>query len=186
MTSPDWPGLLELAVEQAGYVTTADAAALGFSPELLIHHVGAGRLERARRSIYRVVHLPAANDEDLVVIWLWSKRRGVFSHRTALALHQLSDLLPAQVDLTLPTSDAGRRLWVPDGVRLHHAEVADADRVWIGNVPVTSVLRTLQDCAALPIAPDLLHQALDEAEHRGLARRADLDRIAARASADNR
>jgi predicted transcriptional regulator of viral defense system len=179
VSTPNWPGLLALAVAQAGYVTTTDAAALGFSPELLIHHVSAGRLERVRRGIYRVVHLPAADDEDLVVIWLWAKRRGVFSHRTALALHQLSDLLPAQVDLTLPEADAGRRLRVPDGLRLHHAEVADADRVWIGHVPVSSVLRTLQDCAALPIAPDLLAQALREAEQRGLARRADLDRIAA-------
>ena len=178
MTSPDWKRLLELAVVQAGYVTTADAAALGFSPELLIHHVGAGRLERARRGIYRVVHLPAADDEDLVVFWLWSQRRGVFSHRTALALHQLSDLLPAQVDLTLPAQDARRRIRVPEGVHLHHAEVADEDRVWIGHVPVTSALRTLQDCAALPLAPDLLAQALREAEQRGLARRADLDRIA--------
>jgi predicted transcriptional regulator of viral defense system len=179
MTSPDWAGLLELAVAQAGYVTTADAAALGFSPELLIHHVGAGRLERTRRGIYRVVHLPAAEDEDLVVLWLWSKQRGVFSHRTALALHQLSDLLPAQVDLTLPAADARRRLRVPEGVHLHHADVADADRVWIGHVPVTSVLHTLRDCAALPLAPDLLAQALREAEQRGLAGRADLDSIAA-------
>ncbi len=180
MTSPDWPGLLALAVAPAGHVTTADAAALGFSPELLIHHVRAGRLERARRGIYRVVHLPAAEDEDLVVIWLWSQRRGVFSHRTALALHQLSDLLPAQVDLTLPAEHARRRLRVPVGVQLHHAGVADEDRVWVGHVPVTSVLRTLQDCAALPLAPDLLGQALREAEQRGLAGRAELDRITAR------
>jgi predicted transcriptional regulator of viral defense system len=179
MTSPNWPGLLDLAVAQAGYLTTADAAALGFSPELLIHHVGAGRLERTRRGIYRVVHLPAAEDEDLVVLWLWSKRRGVCSHRTALALHQLSDLLPAQADLTLPAADARRRLRVPEGAHLHHADVADVDRVWIGHVPVTSVLRTLRDCAALPLAPDLLGQALREADQRGLAGRADLDRIAA-------
>jgi hypothetical protein len=55
----------------------------------------------------------------------------------------------------------------------------DLGPVWIGHVPVTSVLRTLQDCAALPLAPELLAQALREAEQRGLARRAALDRIAA-------
>jgi predicted transcriptional regulator of viral defense system len=160
-------------------LTTADAAALGFSPELLIHHVGARRLERARRGIYRVAHLPAAEDEDLVVLWLWSTRRGVFSHRTALALHQLSDLLPAGVDLTLPALDAGRRRRVPDGVRLHHADLQDADRAWVGHVPVTSVLRTLKDCAALPVPPDVLRQALREAEQRGLGRSAELERAAA-------
>lgn len=179
MSVPNWPGLLELAVTQAGYFTTADASALGFSPELLVHHVGAGRLERARRGVYRVVHLPAADDEDLVVVWLWSTRRGLFSHRTALALHDLSDVLPAQVDLTLPSVDAGRRLRAPEGVRLHHADVAEGERVWSGHVPVTSVMRTLWDCAALPIAPDLLEQAVREAMRRGLARREDLDRLTA-------
>lgn len=174
MTPPDWPSLLKQAVSQAGYFTTADAADLGFSPELLIHHVAAGRLVRVRRGIYRVVHLPSSDDEDLVVVWLWSKRRGVFSHRTALALHDLSDVLPAHLDLTLPTSDVRRRLRVPDGVRVHHADVAGADRVWIGHVPVTSALRTLRDCAALPIAPDLLDQALVEATERGLASHTEL------------
>lgn len=181
MTSTDWPGLLDLAVAQAGYVTTADASAHGVSPELLIHHVRAGRLERARRGIYRVVHLPPAADDDLVVFWLWSGRRAVFSHRTALALHELSDLLPAQVDLTVPAADATRRLRVPDAVRLHHADVSDGERVWIGHVPATSVLRTLRDCAALPIAPDMLAQALREAQARGLAPPADLHRIATEA-----
>lgn len=177
--SPDWPGLLEHAVEQAGYFTTADAAALGFSPEFLIHHVAAGRLVRVRRGIYRVTHLPASDDEDLVVIWLWSERRGVFSHSTALALHQLSDVLPAHVDLTLPASDARRRLRVPVGVHLHHADVAGTDQTWIGHVVATSALRTLRDCAALPIPPDLLAQALAEAEDRGLAPRGVLDEIRA-------
>lgn len=174
MTSPDWPALLEQAVSQAGYFTTADAAALGFSPELLIHHVAAGRLVRARRGIYRVAHLPSSDDEDLVVIWLWSGRRGVFSHRTALALHELSDALPAHLDLTLPAGDVRRRLRVPVGVRVHHADLSAEDRVWIGHVPVTSALRTLRDCAALPIAPDLLEQALVQAAERGLAPRGDL------------
>lgn len=179
MTSPDWPALLAHAVSQAGYFTTADAAVRGFSPELLIHHVAAGRLVRVRRGVYRVTHLPSSDDEDLVVIWLWSGRRAVFSHRTALALHELSDVLPAQVDLTLPAADARRRLRVPGGVRVHHADVPDPERVWIGHVPVTSALRTLRDCAALPITPDLLEQARVEAADRGLAPRSELAEIAA-------
>lgn len=178
-STPRWPDLLRTAVGQAGYFTTADAAACGFSPELLIHHVAAGRLERARRGVYRVVHLPPADDEDLVVHWLWSARRGVFSHRTALALHQLSDLLPAQVDLCLPAADVRRRLRVPVGLRLHFADHVGDEPVWIGHVPVTGVIRTLSDCAALPVAPDLLQQAVAEAKARGLAPVAALEGITA-------
>jgi predicted transcriptional regulator of viral defense system len=171
MTPPDWPALLQHAVAHAGYFTTADAADHGFSPELLIHHVAARRLTRVRRGVYRVVHLPSSDDEDLVVVWLWTARRGVFSHRTALALHGLSDILPAHMDLTMPAADAKRRLRVPSGVQLHHADVSAGEQTWIGHVPVTSALRTLRDCAALPILPDILEQALDEAEGRGLVPR---------------
>lgn len=165
---PDWPSLLDLAVSQSGYFTTAQAATLGFSPELLIHHTHAGRIRRARRGIYRVRHLPSQDDEDLVVLWLWSAREGVFSHATALALHDLSDILPDIAELTLPLTWHTRRLRVPVGVVLHHAELAATDRTWVGNVPVTSVARTLRDCAAALLPPDILQQATEQALRRGL------------------
>lgn len=165
---PDWPSLLDLAVSQSGYFSTAQAAKLGFSPELLIHHAHAGRILRARRGIYRVRHLPSQDDEDLVVIWLWSAREGVFSHATALALHDLSDILPDMAELTLPVTWCARRLRVPAGVVLHHADLAAADRTWVGNVPVTSVERTIRDCLAAPLPPDILQEATDQAVRRGL------------------
>lgn len=166
--TPDWPSLLDLAVSQSGYFTTSQAAGLGLSPELLIHHAHAGRVLRVRRGIYRVRHLPSQDDEDLVVIWLWSAREGVFSHATALALHDLSDLLPDKADLTLPLTRPARRLRVPGGVILHHADVSTEDRTWVGNVPVTTVARTLRDCAAAPLPPDIVQQATSQAVRRGL------------------
>ena len=41
-------------------------------------------------------------------VWLWSEQAGVFSHQTALALHDLSDILPAD-DPPPPTGRRGRR-----------------------------------------------------------------------------
>ncbi len=43
-----------------------------------------------RRGVYRLVHFPVGDHEDLTAVWLWSEREGVFSHETALALHDLS------------------------------------------------------------------------------------------------
>jgi len=48
-----------------------------------------------RRGVYRLEHFPAGEHEDLVALWLWTDRAGVFSHETALALHGLSDTLPS-------------------------------------------------------------------------------------------
>jgi predicted transcriptional regulator of viral defense system len=162
-----------LAACQGGYVSIAQLKQFGFHSALVRYHVRQARLQRVQRGVYRVAHLPPSDDEDLVVLWLWSGQRAVCSHRTALALHGLSDALPAGIDLTLPAADARRRLRVPTGVQLHFGDLADAERRWVGNVPVTSVLRTLQDCAALPVTPDLLGQAIDEALQRGLVKEAD-------------
>ena len=91
---PDWDSLFSTASGQDGHFTTAQAAEAGYSPQLLAKHLKAGRIRRVRRGVYRVVHYPAAEHEDLVVLWLWSDRTGVFSHETALFLHDLSDALP--------------------------------------------------------------------------------------------
>src|SRR5579863_8581472 len=144
---PDWDRLYEIAAAQEGLFTTRQAAEAGYSPQLLVHHVSSGTAIRVRRGIYRLVHFPAGEHEDLVSAWLWSEQMGVFSHQTALALYQLSDALPARLHLTLPSAWQRRRFRVPEGVVLHHADVPKGDRTWFGPVPITSVKRTLNDCA---------------------------------------
>ncbi len=166
-TGPDWEALLDLAVSQAGYFSTAQAAEVGFSPELLIHHRKRGRIERTRRGIYRVRHLPAQDDEQLVELWLWSGRQGVFSHRTALALYDLSDVLPDRVEMTLPAAWRKRRLRVPEVLRLHHDDLPEQERSWVGHVPVTTPARTLRDCVAASVSPDLVRQAIAQGIARG-------------------
>jgi predicted transcriptional regulator of viral defense system len=177
--SPDWDHLFEIAAAQDGLFTTLQAAQAGYSPQLLAHHLGAGRMIRVRRGIYRLVHFPAGDHEDLTAVWLWSEHVGVFSHQTALALHDLSDSLPSQVHLTLPDAWRTRRLRVPDGVVLHYGDVAEGERYWFGPVPATAPLRTLEDCAAEHLPPELLRGAALDALDRGLVARGELASIEA-------
>jgi predicted transcriptional regulator of viral defense system len=123
---------------------------------------------RARRRVYRLVHFPASDHEDLVVLWLWCEQAGVFSHETALALHDLSDVLPSKVHLTLPAAWRRRRLRVPAGLVLHFADVGEADRASFAAVPVTAPQRTLRDCIDANVAPSFVHQAILQARRRGL------------------
>ncbi len=165
---PDWGRLYCIAEAHAGYFTTQDAADAGYSSQLLHKYVANGRVQRARRGVYRIVHFPATEHEGLVIPWLWSGRSGVFSHETALALHDLSDVLPARAHLTLPVGWRRRRLRVPAGVVLHHADVGDDERGWVDVVPVTAPERTLADCIEAYVSPDLVEQALRDAGERGL------------------
>jgi len=98
---------------QAGYVTTKQAAEAGYSTHLLRKHIHAGRATRHRRGIYRLVHFPAGEHEELVTAWPWSEQAGVISHQTALSLHGLCDC-------------CGRRSTSPS--RLHGASAASACR----------------------------------------------------------
>jgi predicted transcriptional regulator of viral defense system len=174
---PDWDRLYEIAGAQDGYFTTQQAEDAGYSPQLLLKHVRRGRVARVRRGIHRLVHFPAGEHEELAIGWLWSERAGVYSHQTALALHGLSDVLPMQIHLTLPAAWKHRRLRVPQGIVLHHADVPLGERVWFGPVPVTSPRRTLDDCARDRVAPELLRQAARQALRRGIVVRGDLAEV---------
>lgn len=176
---PDWGRLYELAEPQAGYFTTAQALGSGYSSPLLHYYVRQGRLERVSRGIYRITHFPASEREDLVVVWLWSEQQGVFSHETALALHELSDALPQVRHLTLPASWQRRRLRVPSGTELVYADLAVADWSWVGPIPVTTPLRTVGDCARAQVDPQLVEQAIAEVLERGLCSRAALRKVLA-------
>jgi predicted transcriptional regulator of viral defense system len=175
---PDWNRLYEVAAGQEGLFTTQQAAAAGYSPQLLIHHVASGRAVRIRRGIYRIVHFPAGEHEEYISVWLWSEQEGVFSHQTALWLHQLSDAMPSQLHLTVPSAWRRRRFRLPEGLVLDHADVPKQERAWLA-VPVTSVKRTLADCARDDLSPELLRAAARQALQRGAVVAGDLAEVKA-------
>jgi predicted transcriptional regulator of viral defense system len=175
--NPTWDHLYDRAASQDGLFSTVQAAEAGYSPQLLQKHLHAGRIQRVRRGIYRLVHFPPGAHEDLAAVWLWSGQAGVFSHETALSLHGLSDALPAKVHLTVPSAWGRRRLRVPQGVVLEFGEVDENERVWVGPVQVTAVRRTLADCISSGVAPELVEQAIKQAGERGLVARGDLSKL---------
>ncbi len=177
-THPDWDRLFDVASAQEGLFTAKQAAEAGYSAQLLVHHVHAGRVVRVRHGIYRIVHFPAGENRDLVAAWLWSGTAGVVSHETVLALHGLSDVLQAQLHLTVPASWSKRRLRVPPGLMLHHRDLPADARTWFGAVQTTTVTQTLNDCATDGLSPELLGQAARQALRRGLAARGDLGAVA--------
>jgi len=174
--APDWSRLYELAAPQAGYFQLAQARSAGYSPPLLEYYVRAGRVERVARGIFRLAHYPPSDHEDLVVAWLWSDRLGVFSHETALVLHDLSDALPTKQHMTVPSAWERRRLSVPVNLVLHFADLAEDERAWKGPLPITTPLRTIADCTAASSPTDLVKQAANQGVKRGLFTREDVRR----------
>ena len=155
---PDWDRLYEVAAQQEGHFTLHQAAGAGYSRQLLEHHLRKGRITRTRRGLYRLTNFPPGDQEDLVVFWLWSQRQGVFSHQTALFLHDLCDALPGHVHMTLPSPPALRRRVVPQGLCLHLGSVPARDRTWSGPAGHQTVLTIRLPRAS--VSPELVQQAI--------------------------
>jgi predicted transcriptional regulator of viral defense system len=174
---PDWDNLFSIAQSQGGYFTTEQAGEAGYSRALLAYHRRVGKILRLGWGVYRLAYYPQAEDEDLLLAWLWSKRQGVFSHDTALSLLELSDALPTSIHLTLPLSWKKRRLEIQENLVLYYADVPEQERTWVGSLPVTKPARTLRDCAKANLSLSLLVPARNQAVSRGLVSRAELSEV---------
>jgi len=178
---PDRDALYDIAAPQAGYFSLSQANDAGFSKQLLQFYLRDRRIDRAGRGIFRLRHFPSTFEhEDLVPVWLWTGQVGVFSHETALALHQLSDALPSKHHVTVPLAWRARRLRTPPGVVLHYADLGADEREWSGPVPVTTPLRTIEDAARDGLDANWVTQATQQGVKRGLFARRDAMRAAAR------
>ena len=92
------------------------------------------------------------------------------SHDTALAFHQLSDVLPVRLHLTVPPSF--RKPPPSATVVLHKAVLATEDVQEAAGFCVTGPKRTLLDVAGEPsFSREQLDKALADAVERGLVQR---------------
>lgn len=164
--------LYRIAEAQGGYFTTKQAASLGYASNKRAYHIQAGNWLREHRGIYRLALFPEPERPDLVLWWLWSRDRtdrpaGVYSHQTALSLHELTDVNPSRLDMTVPPSFR-RGTPVPKILRLHYGEIPESEQETLFGVPVTSTMRTILDVweeGSLP--KETLRQAFQQARSDG-------------------
>lgn len=162
--SPNHDQLYKTAEAQAGYFTATQARRAGFSHALLSYHVQTGLFERVHPGIYRLRRFPASAHEDLFVAWLRAGPHSVISHDSALALYELSDLLPDAIHVTVPRTASRRH----SGLRLHTNRLEPGDVTHYAGLPTTTVARTITDLAASGLSEELILQAVEEALRRGL------------------
>ena len=171
--------LYQVAEGQGGYFTAKQAASLGYTASKRNYHVGAGNWVREHRGIYRLAFFPAPARPDLILWWLWSRGRsdspqGVFSHRTALAIHELTDVNPAKLDLTVPPSFR-KGSAIPRVLRLHYADIGPSETEIVENVPVTTALRTILDVWLEKSMPEpSLREAFHDAKRLGKLTKAQI------------
>ena len=171
--------LFELAEQQQGFFTTKQAKTAGFAENTHPYHVQAGNWIREHRGIYRLTLFPAPDRPDLVLWSLWSQNRkeevdGVYSHQTALSLHELSDLNPAKLHMTVPTKFR-RNSDIPGIVVLHYRDLLKSEIQAGPGYKYTRPLQTILDLIeAGTVERTFIRQALRQAVDRGLITRQQL------------
>lgn len=171
--------LFDVAEQQQGFFTTKQAKAAGFAENTHPYHVQTGNWIREHRGIYRLSLFPTPDRPDLVLWSLWSRNRreeteGVFSHQTALSLHDLSDVNPAKLHMTVPKGFR-RNSDIPRILVIHYHDLPEADVQIESGYKYTRPLRTILDLIETgTIERTLLIQALRQAIDRGLITRPQL------------
>jgi predicted transcriptional regulator of viral defense system len=167
-----WDSVLyELAEEQAGYFTAAQARAAGLHQVRLVQLAQQGDLDRVSRGVYRYTRFPVSRLGHYMEAVLWPQVRrpevvGVVSHQSALALHGLSDVSPARVHVTVPTAVRIRRA-LPRGLVLHYTDLPPEDVERVEGVPVTTPARSIRDAHATHLGNDLVAQAIADGRRSG-------------------
>jgi hypothetical protein len=156
--------LVELAARQSGYFSASQALEAGYSYPAQHYHAAQENWLRVGRGIYRLPEWPSGQHEDLVRWTLWSGQDAVVSHESALAVHDLGDVNPAKVHLSVPL---GFRAKAP-GVVLHRSPVPATEKQEHSGFWVTTPLRSLVDVASGSLDLDHLASAIGEALGRGL------------------
>lgn len=143
------PNELQSALKQnGGIITTAQANQAGVSNERLRLLVHSGDLERVTTGIYV---LPEEFADRMYIVQL-RRPKIIYSHETALFLHELTDRDPINYMVTVPTGYNPTRLR-EDGFtvftikrELHEIGVTKLTTMFGNSVTVYDLERTICDC----------------------------------------
>ena len=171
--------LFKTAEAQQGYFTAKQAIACGYAKANHTYHVGTGAWVREHRGISRLARFPASPEGQYVLWSLWSRNRqgtpqGVFSHQTALSIHELSDVMPARLHMTVPISFR-RNSALPKVLTLHRAALPESDVEQRQGYRIVRPLRAIVDLLHDGSeSHDRLRQGLAQALARGLITRTEI------------
>jgi predicted transcriptional regulator of viral defense system len=162
--------LWEVAVDQYGYVTTADASRLGVPVVELAKLANRGTLNRVSQGVNRVPEWPVSANDHLREAVLWIRDpTAVLSHDTALDVLDLCDINPTTLHLTISDRKFPiRRRDMPDALIIHYEHLGEKQRGWWEQIPTVTAQTAIGQGIHTSVRPDLLRQAIDTAHRRSM------------------
>jgi predicted transcriptional regulator of viral defense system len=173
--------LFEVADRQQGYFTSQQAEDCGISRSNFHFRIRSGEWVKSLRGIYRLARYPTTDRSELVLWVLWSRDRkgnpqGVWSHETALDIHEMSDVMPSKMHMTVPPGFR-KRVSIPKHLKVRYSTLAKSDRETCQGYQVTTPLRTLIDVIEEGIVPEeQIEQAIRDGLRIGILNERDLNK----------
>lgn len=174
--------VLDLASQQWGMVTTAQAKVAGVSAVMLSRLVDKAVLERVRSGVYVSTSTGWSSATEIRAQWLALEPKvmaadrlatsptAVVSHESAAELHRIGDLDSPHICFTVPR----RRQTRQSEVTFRIAEVDETDWTIVDGLPVTTAVRTLTDLARAGHEPEHLTDMIGDILRRRLATRTEV------------
>ena len=157
---------MDIAADHGGYIPTREARARGMAAGRLVTLAQRGALERVGHGLYRLPGFPVDRHDDLLRAVLWTNERGAISHETALALHELADVNPTAIDITVPieyrTSRAGGGAY-----RLHRGNLNERNPRTIDGVRVVDAITAIIGSINQGVGSALILDAIGRARRLG-------------------
>jgi len=147
------PRFFDLASDQGGVFTLAQALQAGIAKSSLARVLKRGDIVRLFRGVYALRDFPVTADAELWAAVLYptvdrdGADLGILSHDTAL-VHYLpdTDIAPSTIHITASFATPPRRD-VPATLTIHGGHVPYHERTYTeAGIPMTSVFRTIADC----------------------------------------
>ncbi len=175
--------LWEIASGQHGYVTAHQAEMAGVGLVAIRNLVTRGTLEGAAFGVYRFSKYPTSEADPYMQAVLWARvPEAALSHETALAVYELSDVNPAQIDITVGKHRRIRRTDM-GGYLVHRQDLASSDVGWWREVPCVRAATAITQCIESGTPTYLLRQAIDAGLAGGRITTADQAALASRLAA---
>lgn len=171
--------LREVAVDQYGYVTTAQATEVGVSNSSLSMLVKRKRLDRVLRNVYRVPQVPPTGYDRFMLALLWTGvLEAALSHETALDAYEVCDVNPTSIHVAV---DSGRRIRRSGGkgYAIHYQALGANQVGWWEGMRCVKLGVAIAQCAAEGTPTYLLMQAVENGRKKGLLSKKETERLSA-------
>lgn len=170
--------LREIAMDQHGFVTTAQAIEDGLSHAELSTMVVRGRIERASYGVYRIPQVPETEFDEYQLAVLWTGApEACLSHDTALDAWGVTDINPDRIHVSVARH---RRLRRAGGERymVHHEDLASHHLTWWQGIRTVNLPTAIAQCIESGVPTYLIRQALERSGHSGMLLSEDRERLA--------